>query len=129
MITNISHLTLFVKDQEKSLVFYTEKLGFKKHTDAEFGPMRWLTLTAAGQPDMELVLMLATTPEEKALVGKQGAGRPLFSVQSDDCEGDYKRLSEAGIVFTEEPKHEPWGVGATFQDVDGNAIYMCQPAA
>lgn len=128
MITNISHITLFVNSQESALEFYTEKLGFKKHTDADFGAMRWLTLCAAGQPNVELVLMLAETPEEKALVGKQGALKPFLSLQTDDCQGDYERMKKAGVEFVEEPKHEAWGIATAFKDVEGNVIYMCQPA-
>lgn len=128
MITNISHITLFTNSQENSLAFYTEKLGFKVHTDAQFGAMRWLTLCAPNQPNMELVLMLAETPEEKILVGKQGAHKPFLSLQSSDCIGDYERLRKAGVVFLDEPKHEPWGISVTLKDIDGNMIYMCQPS-
>ena len=127
MITHITHLTLFVHDQEEALKFYTEKLNFKVHTDADFGELRWLTITLEDQEDLELVLMLAETSQDKALVGKQAGSHPLFSMQTDDCQKDYERLSAAGIKFVEEPETQEWGSGCSFEDLYGNVIYLCEP--
>jgi len=33
MITKVSHVSLFVLDQDKAFDFYVNKLGFKVHTD------------------------------------------------------------------------------------------------
>lgn len=125
MITKITHLTLFVADQDKSLAFY-QKIGFIVHTDALFGDMRWLTLCLPGQKDFELVLILAVDPAEKALIGKQGASKPLFNLETDDCQRDYEQLKQAGVQFFAEPTNEPWGISAAFKDIDGNHLYMCQ---
>lgn len=125
MLTKITHITLFVENQDAALAFY-QKLGFIVHTDADFGPMRWLTLCLPEQKDLELVLMKAETEAEKALVGKQAAAKPLLSFESTDCFKDYERLKNLGVLFVEEPKSQPWGIGAVLQDVDGNLIYMCQ---
>lgn len=38
MITQLSHVTVLVKDQDEALRFYTEKLGFEKKEDEAFGP-------------------------------------------------------------------------------------------
>lgn len=127
MIIKVTHLTLFVADQDKALSFY-QKIGFIVHTDALFGDMRWLTLCLPGQKDFELPLLLATTPEEKALVGKQAASKPLFTLETDDCRRDYERLKQEGVEFFAQPVDEPWGISAAFKDVDGNYIYMCQPS-
>jgi catechol 2,3-dioxygenase-like lactoylglutathione lyase family enzyme len=62
MIQKLSHATIYVIDQEAAYDFYVNKLGFKVHTDAKMdGGFRWLTVTAPGQPDLEIVLM-ATDP-------------------------------------------------------------------
>src|SRR5579862_4417537 len=58
MITKLSHATVYVLDQESAYEFYVNQLGLKVHTDAPMGPgMRWLTLTARDQPDLEIILM------------------------------------------------------------------------
>jgi catechol 2,3-dioxygenase-like lactoylglutathione lyase family enzyme len=126
MLIKVTHITLFVHSQDEALNFYTEKLGFNVHTDADFQGFRWLTICLPEQPDMEIALMPATTPEEKALVGKQSGGKPFISLESDDCLSDYERLSAAGVIFIEKPKTEPWGISAAMQDLLGNTIYICQ---
>lgn len=126
MITKITHLTLFVSNQDEALKFY-QKLGFNIHTDAMFGPMRWLTLHPAEQPNFELVLMLAEDAEEKALIGKQGAKKPFFCIESNDCHKDYEQLKAAGVEFVEAPTQQDWGISVTLKDLYGNLIYMVQP--
>lgn len=128
MFTKISHITLFVSNQDKALDFY-QKLGFIVHTDAEYGPMRWLTVCLPEQKDIELVIMLAETEVEKALVGKQAGDKPFLSLETSDCKGDYEKLSATGVKFLEKPKEEPWGISAALQDPYGNLIYICETAA
>lgn len=128
MITKITHLTLFVLNQDDALNFY-KKIGFTVHTDAMFGEsMRWLTLCLPDQNDVELAIMQAETEQEKALVGKQGAQKPFFSIETTDCNKDYEALAAKGIKFVQEPTQEPWGISAGFQDLYGNMIYMCEQA-
>jgi len=126
MFTKITHITLFVHDQDKALDFY-KKLGFAVHTDAQFGEMRWLTLHLPEQKDVELALIKAETEQEKVLVGKQGASKPLLSFESNNCNHDYETLKNNGIKFIEAPTEQPWGISMAFEDVYGNMIYICQP--
>lgn len=126
MFTKITHITVFVVDQEKALAFYT-KLGFSVHTDAQFGPMRWLTLCLPEQKDVELALLEAETEAEKALVGKQADQKPFITLETDNCQADYERLSNDGVTFLAKPTEEPWGTSAALKDPYGNLIYICQP--
>src|SRR3990167_73002 len=113
MLTKITHITLFVPNQDEALDFYN-KIGFQVHTDAMFGTMRWLTLHLPEQKDTELVLMLAESKEEKALVGKQAAKKPVISFESTDCYKDYERLKAAGVKFAEAPAKHEWGIAVGF---------------
>ncbi|MGE0009939.1 MAG: VOC family protein [Candidatus Babeliales bacterium] len=128
MITNVTHLTVFVENQDQALDFYTNKLGFKVHTDAQFGPMRWLTIHPIENKNYEISLMLAETPEEKALVGKQAIQKPLFCVSTNDCKAAVETFKASGVTFLQDAKEEQWGTSATFVDLYGNIIYMVQPA-
>jgi len=127
MITKITHLTLFVSNQDETLKFYTENLGFKVHTDAMFGPMRWISICPAEQPHFELCIMKAENEQEEALIGKQGAEKPFFCIESTDCKKDYEMLKSKGIKMHQEPKEEVWGISTSFADNSGNIIYMVQP--
>lgn len=124
MITALTHVSVFVADQDKALEFY-KKLGFKVHTDTEFSGMRWLTITPANQPTVELSLMLADA-SEKALIGKQGGEKPFLCFATDDCRKTYAEFMKKGVQFLSEPIEEPWGVSTAFKDLDGNVFYMCQ---
>src|SRR6187551_1676001 len=58
MITRLSHVSIFVLDQDSAYTFYVNTLGFNVHTDAPMGPgMRWLTVCPKEQPDLEITLM------------------------------------------------------------------------
>ena len=126
-IRSVSHMVLYVNDQDEALKFYVDKLGFKVHTDVDFSGMRWLTLNAPNQNDLEFVLFPATKAESKAIVGKQAPEGPLFCIASDDCKADYERLKGLGVNFVQEPKEQQWGTEALFTDLYGNIIDMVQP--
>ena len=68
MIRSMSHVTVYVLDQERAKTFYTEKLGFEVKADVTMGTFRWLTVAPKGQANLELVLMPVRTgamlPEE-----------------------------------------------------------------
>ena len=57
MVQRISHVTLYVLNQDEALEFYTKKLGFEVRTDARLEGFRWLTVGPRGQADLEMVLM------------------------------------------------------------------------
>lgn len=128
MITAATHLTLFVNDQDEAKKFYTEKLGFTVHTDANMGDMRWLTLNPKEQKNFELVLFLAAQ-EDKSLVGKQGGSGILLCLASDNLDQDYKELKTKGVEFIGEPEEQDWGKSVTFKDLYGNLLYLVQPPA
>lgn len=119
MISKVTHLSVFVKDQDEALRFYTEKLGFEVHTDMDFNGSRWLTLNPKGQKDFEITLMPATveTKEQSA---------PVACFSTDDCRKDYADLKQKGVNFLHEPKDEAWGIGVTFADPSGNVFYLNQ---
>ena len=57
MIKKITHLTLYVLDQNKAYDIYVNKLGCKVHTDMPMdNGFRWLTVTPPDQPELEIVL-------------------------------------------------------------------------
>lgn len=124
MMTKVTHLTVFVKDQDAALDFYTNKLGFAVHTDADFGGMRWVTVCPKDQRDFEIVLSKATTPEQEALVGKQTPNQPLFCVQSEDCASTVAELKKNGVMIVAEPQKQAWGTSALALDLNGNGIYI-----
>lgn len=127
VITRVSHFTLLVSNQDEALAYYRDKLGFKIHTDAMFGELRWLTISPELDPHFEIALMLPG-PENEGFVGKQAGSYPLLAFETKDCVATYNALKAKGIVFNGEPKTESWGTGVSFNDLYGNMIYLSQPA-
>jgi catechol 2,3-dioxygenase-like lactoylglutathione lyase family enzyme len=135
----LTHVNVFVHDQDEALDFYTKTLGMELREDVtvpELGNFRWLSVGAVDQPDMALALLPVPGPpvfdEEtsrqlKELVAKGAAGG-LFFV-TDDIRGKYEELKGRGVEFTQEPMQQPYGLDAGFRDVSGNHIRMMQQPA
>ncbi|WP_416148363.1 VOC family protein [Salipaludibacillus sp. HK11] len=128
MIKKAFQLTVFVKDQEEAKAFYTEKLGFVIHHDEEFSP-GWRYVTVAPQKSCEtmLELVIAETPEQEGLVGRQAAGQVLIMFHTDNIEEDYRELQKRGVKFLGKPQPVPGGKGVAFEDLYGNHLDMFEP--
>ena len=134
MINRLSVATIWVKDHNEALRFYTEKLGFEIRADVKNGDFRWLTVGLKGQPDLEFQLAAikashALTQEEvdhlTILVeaGKMGIG----PWKTDDCQQTYETLSANGVEFLQPPTDRPYGIiEAIFKDNSGNIMVLSQ---
>jgi catechol 2,3-dioxygenase-like lactoylglutathione lyase family enzyme len=122
----ISLLSVYVKDQDAAIEFYTNKLGFIVAEDVPFGPQRWVTLRLPDDDVASVSLIQAESDDDRALVGKQGGSKPFFGIVTDDCMTEYRRMKDAGVKFHGEPQVQPYGTGVTLEDLYGNKIYMNQ---
>jgi len=117
--------SVFVDDQERALSFYTAVLGFEKKNDVPVGEFRWLTVTAPGQPDVELLLEpdvhRAVGPYKKALAED---GIPVASFATTDIQAEYERLMGLGVRFTQPPTEMGPVTTAVFDDTCGNLIQL-----
>src|SRR6185437_15082624 len=67
MIKGIKFASIPVRDQDRALAFYTQKLGLRVITDSPFdGTQRWIEL---GIPRPETKLVLFTAPGQEAMIG------------------------------------------------------------
>jgi catechol 2,3-dioxygenase-like lactoylglutathione lyase family enzyme len=136
MPATLSHVNVWVHDQDEALTFYTDKLGMELRDDVtlpEMGDFRWLTVGPAGQPDIALVLMTIPEPpvferethdQIESLMAKGVAGG-LF-MATDDCQATYEELSGRGVEFVDLPEQRPYGIDASFRDPSGNSIRLVQ---
>jgi uncharacterized glyoxalase superfamily protein PhnB len=122
----ISLLNVLVKNQDSAIEFYTRKLGFAVMEDVPFGPKRWVTIRLPDDPVLSIALNLAESEQDLALVGKQAGSQPLFSLATDDCLAEYRRMKKAGVTFQGEPEVQPYGTGVLLDDLYGNKIYLNQ---
>lgn len=136
MIDALSHVGVWVDDQDEAKAFYTETLGFEVRQDAtleEFGGYRWLTVGPPGQPDVNIILSAPVPPAidpESAkllinLVHKGAMGPGIF--RTDDCHKTAEELKKRGVEFTQEPDERFYGIDAGFRDPSGNEWRLVQP--
>jgi catechol 2,3-dioxygenase-like lactoylglutathione lyase family enzyme len=133
MITKMTHVSIYVIDQDRAYDFYTNKLGFKVITDV---PMpnndRWITVSPPEQPSFEIILSPLTRTVSssetikalKELVEKGTFGVGLFTC--GDVFATYEELKAKGVEFTKVPKKEFYGIEATFKDDSGNWFSLAQ---
>jgi lactoylglutathione lyase len=122
----VTLVKLLVSSQDEALEFYTKKLGFEVAEDRTMGDYRWLLVRLPDNKEFCINLDAAKTSEQKALVGRQAAGLPLFSIETDDCMSEYTALKERGVQFEGEPEVQPYGTGVLMEDLYGNKIYINQ---
>jgi len=132
MIKNVSHMNVFVLDQDRAKAFYTEKLGFEVRSDATLDGFRWLTVGPAGQPDLNILLAAPAPPmfsEEDAAALRSLIAKgvmPAGVIETDDCRRTYEELSAKGVTFLQEPAERPYGVEALLRDDSGNWFSLNQ---
>jgi len=118
MIRGIKFVSIPVRDQDASLKFFTEALGFKVTTDQPFNDkQRWIELAIPGS-DTGLALFTPDGHEDR--IGEFQS----ISFWCDDVFATAKAMKERGVTFTKEPKTEAWGSAGVFRDVDGNQFVL-----
>jgi catechol 2,3-dioxygenase-like lactoylglutathione lyase family enzyme len=136
MLNRISHIGIWVTDQDEALAFYRDKLGFEVRSDVtvpEFGNLRWLAVGLPGQDEV-LVLHSYEMPffddSSKAHIRELlGTGiNPPLIFEVDDCRAEIERLRDEGVDISQEPEDQFYGVDAGIRDPSGNSIRITQPA-
>lgn len=138
-ILRVHCVKVFVRDQDQSLRFYVDQLGFRLVADTVLqSGERWL---AVAPPDGDTVLaLIAPKPDSK---GFQLVGRPTDVVfVTDDVLARYQEWSRRGVKFLSTPKLRRvksvsqtsipsasdapvWGgVFTHFKDLDGNSFSL-----
>jgi catechol 2,3-dioxygenase-like lactoylglutathione lyase family enzyme len=134
MIQRLSHVTIYVLDQDAAYDFYVNKLGLEVRTDAPMGNgFRWLTVGPKGQPDLEIALMPSTPgpmmDQEtsdllRTLIRKGAIGHGVM--ETADCRKTYEELTARGVEFQQPPTERFYGIEALFKDNSGNWFSLTQ---
>ena len=116
---HLSAITLIVPDYDAGIDFYCGVMGFGLTEDVDQGRKRWVRVTPPGA-QTGFILARADDDQQKAAIGKQGAGRVWLFLKVDDFMAEFDRLTAAGVIYEEAPRHEPYGKVAVFRDPFGN---------
>jgi catechol 2,3-dioxygenase-like lactoylglutathione lyase family enzyme len=132
MITNISLVTLYTLNQERTRDFYVDNLGFEVGVDISMGEgSRWLTIKHPSQPELEVTLMVPGPPLAKEAAdfvrGQLEAGQMGgLGLTVDDCRKTHEELVAKGVTFLQEPSDRPYGVEAVMRDDTGNWLVLVE---
>ena len=133
----INTISLLVHDYDEAIAFYTEKLGFQILEDTALpdSDKRWVVVSSdrmptsqqtTGQVGANLLLAKASDEHQAKAVGNQAGGRVFLFLNSDDFWRDHALMTDAGVIFNEEPRVEAYGTVAVFQDLYGNLWDLIQ---
>jgi predicted enzyme related to lactoylglutathione lyase len=118
VIRKLKFVSIPVRDQDRAVDFYVNKLGFALVTDQPMGPgQRWVEVRA---PKGDAGVALFTAPGHEDRVGTFTG----ISMECDDVEKTYQELKAKGVEFAKPPKTESWGVSAIMKDSEGNQIVL-----
>jgi catechol 2,3-dioxygenase-like lactoylglutathione lyase family enzyme len=96
MIQRMTHVTIYVNNQQEALEFYRDKLGFE----------------------------VRTANQMRALVEKGVLGAGVF--ETANCQATYEELQKKGVEFVAPPEDKFYGVEAIFKDNSGNWFSLSQ---
>ncbi len=123
------HVALVVREYDEAIEFFCQKLHFSLIEDS-YQPdqdKRWVVVAPPGSEGASLLLARASTPDQVKFIGNQTGGRVFLFLRTDDFARDYSEMRASGIHFVREPKTEPYGTVAVFEDLYGNLWDLIQP--
>lgn len=124
----VATVSLLVRDYAEAKAWFLEKLDFALAEDTVLGgSKRWLVVEPRGRGGARILLAKAEGPSQEAAIGAQAGGRVFLFLETDDFDRDHAEMKGRGVVFAEEPRHEPYGTVAVFTDLYGNRWDLLQP--
>ena len=115
-------VNIFVRDQDKSLRFYLDQLGFGLVVDESYeSGGRWV---AVAPPDGNTVLALISPKRNSAEYRLIGRSRHAVLV-TEDVVAKFEEWQNRGVRFHHPPQTTLWGgIFTRFDDLDGNSFAL-----
>jgi lactoylglutathione lyase len=121
VITGIASTSIFVKDQQKSLNFWVDKIGFEVICDLQLeSNFRWIEI-APRSSNSSINLY------PKSLISKKDLKpMPVIVFSTNDIQSTFDNLRARGVAFSRNPLKSILGIHAMFKDVDGNEFLILE---
>lgn len=115
-------INVFVRDQDRSLQFYVDQLGFGLVVDESYeSGDRWL---AVAPPDGNTILALVSPRRNSKEYKRIGKSNDVVFV-TEDVIAKFHEWQERGVRFHHPPQTTLWGgVFTRFDDLDGNSFAL-----
>ena len=124
-------VALVVDDYDEAIAFFVNAVGFELVEDSasttnDGRPKRWVVVRPP-RSTTGILLALADGGEQRAVVGRQHAGRVGFFLRVDDFDDAHRRMTAAGVTFVTQPRDERYGRVAVWLDIAGNRWDLLGP--
>ncbi|MGO8906298.1 MAG: VOC family protein [Solirubrobacteraceae bacterium] len=134
MNLTLSTCFVLVHDPDLALAFYRDTLGLELRNDVAREDFRWITVGAASQPGVAIVLTnyLSGSPADGDALADLLAKGALNGVHfhTDDLDDTFEKLRASGAEVVQEPTDQPWGTrDCAVRDPSGNLVRIDQPPA
>jgi catechol 2,3-dioxygenase-like lactoylglutathione lyase family enzyme len=127
MRQSIGYISFLVSDYDEAIRYFTGVLRFELVEDTALDEMkRWVLVAPPGSDGTRLLLARAGNAEQMTRVGDQTGGRVFLFLHTDDFWRDYADMRSRGVRFLEDPRQEPYGIVAVFEDLYGNRWDLLQ---
>jgi catechol 2,3-dioxygenase-like lactoylglutathione lyase family enzyme len=129
MNQSLGLISVVVREYDEAIDFYSKTLGFRLIEDTPIPAQqkRWVVVAPPGSTSSHLLLARAVGDEQSSRIGNQTGGRVFLFLYTDDFWRDFRVYKAKGVVFVREPKEEPFGTVAVFDDLYGNLWDLLQP--
>jgi catechol 2,3-dioxygenase-like lactoylglutathione lyase family enzyme len=134
MDLTLSTCFVLVHDPDLALAFYRDTLGLELRNDVANEGFRWLTVGAAAQPDVAIVLTnyLNGSPADidalEGLLAKGALNGVHF--RTHDLDAAFEKIRASGAEIIQEPTEQFWGTrDFAVRDPSGNMVRVDQPPA
>ena len=118
LYTSLHFIMIFVRDQERSLRFYVDQLGFRLIVDQPVAGIRWIEV-APPDGTANIALAQALPDSVATLVGRDTG---IYFI-TEDVQAKYDEWSSRGVRFESPPNKPQWGgIFTRFEDLDGNSF-------
>jgi catechol 2,3-dioxygenase-like lactoylglutathione lyase family enzyme len=131
MNLTLAQTFVIVTDPDAALAFYRDVLGLDLRKDVANNGFRWITVGAASQPKVSIVLTnyLNGSPADvdnvTALVAKGALNGVHFF--ADDLEATFEKVRDSGAEIVSEPADQFWGArDFAVRDPSGNLVRIAQ---
>ena len=134
MDLTLSTCFILVHDPDLALAFYRDTLGLELRNDVANEGFRWITVGAASQPGVGIVLTnyLNGSPADidalESLLAKGALNGVHF--RTDDLNAAFEKVRASGAEIVQEPTEQFWGTrDFAVRDPSGNLVRVDQPPA
>lgn len=131
MNITLSQTFVIVIEPDPALAFYSAVLGLDVRKDVENNGFRWITVGAASQPTVSIVLTnyLNGSPADVDMVTALVAKGALNGVHffTDDLDATFETVRDSGAEIVSEPADQFWGArDFAVRDPSGNLVRIAQ---